>query len=148
MPVRKSPARRKATPVRRRRRTMGQRVTTAGVTAAAMSAGKAALGGLAAAVLTNVVAKTNESYAPYAGLLGSLATSLFLKQPEIAAGMAGYAGAKIGQSLVGSDSAVGMLLAENNSFSVSPSMYLQGDMAGEGIYASNYTLSGYEVPGL
>jgi len=148
MPVRKSPARRKATPVRRRRRTMGQRVTTAGVTAAAMSAGKAALGGLAAAVLTNVVAKTNESYAPYAGLLGSLATSLFLKQPEIAAGMAGYAGAKIGQSLVGSDSAVGMLLAENNGFNVSPSMYLQGDMAGEGIYASNYTLSGYEVPGL
>lgn len=148
MPVRKSPVRRKATPVRRRRRTMGQRVTTAGVTAAAMSAGKAALGGLAAAVLTNMVAKTNESYAPYAGLLGSLATSLFLKQPEIAAGMAGYAGAKIGQSLVGSDSAVGMLLAENNSFSVSPSMYLQGNMGGEGIYASNYTLSGYDIPGL
>jgi hypothetical protein len=127
---------------------MGQRVTTAGVTAAAMSAGKAALGGLAAAVLTNVVAKTNESYAPYAGLLGSLATSLFLKQPEIAAGMAGYAGAKIGQSLVGSDSAVGKLLAENNGYMVSPSMYLQGDMAGEGIYASNYTLAGYEVPGM
>ena len=140
--------RRKATPARRRRRTMGQRVTTAGVTAAAMSAGKAALGGLAAAVLTNVVAKTNTTYAPYAGLLGSVATSLFLKQPEIAAGMAGYAGAKIGQSLVGSDSAVGMLLAENNSFNVSPSMYLQGDMAGEGIYASNYTLAGYEVPGM
>jgi len=148
MPVRKSPARRKATPVRRRRRTMGQRVTSASVTAAAMSAGKAALGGLAAAVLTNVVAKTNTTYAPYAGLLGSLATSLFLKQPEIAAGMAGYAGAKIGQSLVGSDSAIGALLAEDNSFNVSPSMYLQGDMAGEGIYASNYTLAGYEVPGM
>ena len=148
MPVRKSPARRKATPVRRRRRTMGQRVTTAGVTAAAMSAGKAALGGLAAAVLTNAVAKTNESYAPYAGLLGSLATSLFLKQPDIAAGMAGYSGAKIGQALLGSDTAIGSLLAEDNSFMVSPSMYLQGDMAGEGIYASNYTLSGYEVPGL
>lgn len=140
--------RRKATPVRRRRRTMGQRVTTAGVTAAAMSAGKAALGGLAAAVLTNMVAKANETYAPYAGLLGSLATSLFLKQPEIAAGMAGYAGAKIGQSLVGSDSAIGELLAENNSFNVSPSMYLQGDMSGTGIYASNYTLAGYDIPGL
>jgi len=34
------------------------------------------------------------------------------------------------------------------SFNVSPSMYLQGDMSGSGIYASNYTLSGYEVPGL
>ncbi len=150
MPVRRrtSPARRKAAPARRRRRTMGQRVTTAGVTAAAMSAGKAALGGLAAAVLTNAVAKTNETYAPYAGLLGSLATSLFLKQPEIAAGMAGYAGAKIGQSLVGADSVVGKMLAEDNSFNVSPSMYLQGEMAGEGIYASNYTLSGYDIPGL
>jgi hypothetical protein len=73
-------------------------MTTAGITAAAMSAGKAAIGGLAAAVLTNTVAKANETYAPYAGLLGAVATSLFLKQPEIAAGMAGYAGAKIGQS--------------------------------------------------
>jgi len=31
---------------------------------------------------------------------------------------------------------------------VSPSMYLQGDMSGSGIYACTYTLSGYEVPGL
>ena len=86
--------------------------------------------------------------APYAGLVGLLATSLFLKQPEIAAGMAGYSGAKIGQALLGSDSAIGALLAEDNSFNVSPSMYLQGEMAGEGIYASNYTLSGYDIPGL
>jgi hypothetical protein len=37
-------------------------------------------------------------------------------------------------------------------YSVSPSMYLQGydtpGMAGEGIYASNYTLAGYDVPGM
>jgi len=150
MPVRRrtTPARRKAAPARRRRRTMGQRVTTAGVTAAAMSAGKAALGGLAAAVLTNAVAKTNETYAPYAGLLGSLATSLFLKQPEIAAGMAGYAGYKIAGALLPSQTKEGGFLSENNGFNVSPSMYLQGDMAGEGIYASNYTLSGYDIPGL
>ena len=150
MPVRRrtSPARRKAAPARRRRRTMGQRVTTAGVTAAAMSAGKAALGGLAAAVLTNMVAKANETYAPYAGLLGSLATSLFLKQPEIAAGMAGYSGYKIAGALLPDLTKEGGLLAENNSFMVSPSMYLQGEMAGEGIYASNYTLSGYDIPGL
>jgi len=149
MPVRKSPARRKAAPVRRRRRTMGQRVTSASVTAAAMSAGKAALGGAAAALLTNTVGKQlGAGFAPYAGLIGSLATSLFLKQPDIAAGMAGYSGAKIGQALLGSDTAIGSLLAENNSFMVSPSMYLQGDMAGEGIYASNYTLSGYDIPGL
>ena len=147
-----APKRRKTSPVRRRRRSMGARVTTAGVTAATMSAGKAALGGVAAAFLTNTVgAQLGDKYAPYTGLVGSIATSLFLKQPEIAAGMAGYSGAKIGQALLGADSAIGALLAEN-SYAVSPSMYLQGydtpGMAGENIYASNYTLAGYDVPGM
>jgi hypothetical protein len=128
---------------------MGQRVTTAGITAAAMAAGKAALGGAAAALLTNTVGKQlGAGFAPYAGLVGSLATSLFLKQPEIAAGMAGYSGYKIAGALLPDLTKEGGLLAENNSFMVSPSMYLQGDMAGEGIYASNYTLSGYDIPGL
>jgi len=148
MPVRKSPVRRKATPARRRRRTMGQRVTTAGVTAAAMSAGKAALGGAAAAILTNVVGDNLGKFQPYVGLVGALATSLFLKQPEIAAGMAGYSGYKIAGALLPDLAVAGGLLAENNNYMVSPSMYLQGDMAGEGIYASNYTLAGYEVPGM
>ena len=145
-----APARRKA-PVRRRR-TMGQKFTAAGVTAAATSAAQAALGGAAAALLTNTVGKQlGAGFAPYTGLLGSIATSVFLKQPVIAAGMAGYAGAKIGQALLGADSAIGSLLAEN-AYAVSPSMYLQGydtpGMAGEGIYASNYTLAGYDVPGM
>jgi len=150
MPVRRrtSPARRKAAPARRRRRTMGQRVTTAGVTAAAMSAGKAALGGAAAAILTNVVGDNLGKFQPYVGLVGALATSLFLKQPEIAAGMAGYSGYKIAGALLPDLAVQGGVLAENNSFNVSPSMYLQGEMAGEGIYASNYTLSGYDIPGL
>jgi len=152
MPVRrkKSPARRKAAPARRRRRTMGARMTTAGVTAAAMSAGKAALGGVAAAFLTNTLGNISatEKFAPYAGFIGSLATSLFLKQPEIAAGMAGYSGYKIAGALLPDLTKEGGLLAQNNDFMVSPSMYLQGEMAGEGIYASNYTLNGYEVPGL
>jgi hypothetical protein len=145
-----APVRRKA-PVRRRR-SMGAKFTAAGVTAAATSAAQAALGGAAAALLTNTVGKQlGAGFAPYTGLLGSVATNIFLKQPVIAAGMAGYAGAKIGQSLLGADSAIGSLLAEN-MYSVSPSMYLQGydtpGMAGEGIYASNYTLSGYDVPGM
>ena len=150
MPVRRrtSPARRKAAPARRRRRTMGARMTTAGVTAAAMSAGKAALGGAAAAVLTNVIGDNLGAFKPYTGLVGALATSLFLKQPEIAAGMAGYAGYKIAGALLPSQTEKGGFLAEDNSFNVSPSMYLQGEMAGEGIYASNYTLSGYDIPGL
>jgi len=151
-----APRRRKvAAPVARRRstrrRSMG-RVTTAGITAATMSAAQAALGGAAAAILTNTVGKQlGAGFAPYAGLVGSIATSLFLKQPNIAAGMAGYAGAKIGQSLLGADSAIGTLLAEN-SYNVPTSMYLQGydvpSMAGADIYASNYTLNGYEVPGI
>ena len=160
MPVRRrtTPARRKATPARRRpatrrRRTMGQRVTTAGVTAAAMTAGKAALGGVAAAFLTNTLGNitATEKVAPYAGLVGSLVTSLFLKQPDIAAGMAGYSGYKIAGALLPDLAVEGGLLAQNNSFMVNPNMYLQGDMsemAGSGIYASNYTLNGYEVPGL
>jgi len=145
-----TPARRKAAPARRRRRTMGARMTTAGVTAAAMSAGKAALGGVAAAFLTNTLGNISatEKFAPYAGFIGSLATSLFLKQPEIAAGMAGYSGYKIAGALLPDLTKEGGLLAQNNDFMVSPSMYLQGEMAGEGIYASNYTLNGYEVPGL
>jgi len=151
-----APRRRKvAAPVARRRstrrRSMG-RVTTAGITAATMSAAQAALGGAAAAILTNTVGKQlGAGFAPYAGLVGSIATSLFLKQPNIAAGMAGYAGAKIGQSLLGKDSAIGVLL-KDNAYDVPSSMYLQGydvpSMAGADIYASNYTLNGYEVPGL
>jgi len=129
---------------------MGARMTTAGVTAAAMSAGKAALGGVAAAFLTNTLGNISatEKFAPYAGFIGSLATSLFLKQPEIAAGMAGYSGYKIAGALLPDLTKEGGLLAQNNDFMVSPSMYLQGDMTGEGIYASNYTLAGYEVPGM
>jgi hypothetical protein len=146
---RKTTTRRK--PAVRRRRSMG-RVTTAGVTAASMAAAKAAIGGAVAAILTNTVGKQlGEGFAPYTGLIGSVATSLFLKQPEIAAGMAGYSGAKVGQALLGADSAIGTLLSEN-AYGVSPSMYLQGydtpGMAGEGIYASNYTLAGYDVPGM
>jgi hypothetical protein len=146
---RKTTTRRK--PAVRRRRSMG-RVTTAGVTAASMAAAKAAIGGAVAAILTNTVGKQlGEGFAPYTGLIGSVATSLFLKQPEIAAGMAGYSGAKVGQALLGADSAIGTLLAEN-AYGVSPSMYLQGydtpGMAGENIYASNYTLAGYDVPGM
>jgi hypothetical protein len=113
-----------------------------------MSAGKAALGGAAAAILTNVVGDNLGKFQPYVGLVGALATSLFLKQPEIAAGMAGYSGYKIAGALLPDLAVQGGVLAENNSFNVSPSMYLQGEMAGEGIYASNYTLSGYDIPGL
>lgn len=139
-------ARRRTTrkaPVRRRRRSMGQKITASKVNAATMTAVKAGLGGVIASALTNTAGKAVAGQAaPYVGLIGSVATSLFFKQPEIAAGMAGYAGPKVLQSLPG----VGGFLA--NGYDAPNTMYLQGDMSGSDIYSSNYTMSGYEVPGL
>jgi len=137
--TRKAPAR------RRRRRSMGQKVTAAKMNAATMTAVKAGLGGVIASTLTNTLGNTvGSGFAPYTGLVGSVATSLFFKQPEIAAGMAGYAGPKVLSSLPG----VGSFLAAGGPYSgVMDNMYLQGDAQSD-IYASNYTLAGYDVPGL
>lgn len=138
-------ARRRTTrkaPVRRRRRSMGQKITASKVNASAMTAVKAGLGGVIASALTNTLGSTmGAGVAPYTGLIGSVATSLFFKQPEIAAGMAGYAGPKVLSSLPG----VGGFLAQN--YDTPSSMYLQGDAQSD-IYASNYTMAGYDVPGL
>jgi len=139
------PARRRVTrkaPVRRRRRrSMGQKITASKVNAATMSAIKGGLGGVIASALTNTAGKQiGAGFAPYTGMVGSIATSLFFKQPEIAAGMAGYSGTKVLSALPG----VGGMLSGYNAPS---NMYLQegGDTD---VYASNYTLNGYEVPGL
>ena len=150
MPVRRksSPARRPAT---RRRRTMGQAMSPASIKAAVNTTLMGAAGGAAAALLTNVIGDNLGGFKSYTGLVGALATSVFFKQPVIAAGMAGYSGAKVAADLTGVS-----LFAENGSSGMylpsSSSMYLQGydtpGMAGENIYASNYTLAGYEVPGL
>lgn len=129
---------RKASPVRRRRR-MGA-VTRSTVTAAGKSAVFAAIGGAIAQTATKLVEKQFPMAAPYTGLAGAVVTSLYLKQPEIAAGMAGVGGANVAAALLGG----GMGLA--GDYSVAPSMYLQG--SGENIYASSYSLAGYEVPGL
>jgi len=150
MPVRRksSPARRPAT---RRRRTMGQAMSPASIKAAVNTTLMGAAGGAAAALLTNVIGDNLGGFKSYTGLVGALATAVFFKQPVIAAGMAGYSGAKVAADLTGV-----ALFAENGSSGMylpsSSSMYLQGydtpGMAGENIYASNYTLAGYEVPGL
>lgn len=143
MPVRKRTTRK--APVRRRRRSMGQKVTAAKMNAATMTAVKAGLGGVIASALTNTLGnQVSPGFAPYTGLVGSVATSLFFKQPEIAAGMAGYAGPKVLSSLPG----VGGFLAGAGAYSsVADNMYLQGDAQSD-VYASNYTLAGYDVPGL
>lgn len=138
---RKAPARK--APVRRRRMA-SNKVTSAKVNAAVMNSAKAAAGGMIAAILTNTVGKVvGAQYAPWTGLAGSVATGLFLKQPEIAAGMAGYSGSKVMQALP----AVGTFLQDNAAFAGAPSsMYLSEGKTD--VYASNYSLAGYEVPGL
>ena len=131
-------------PVRRtRRRSMGQKITASKVNAATMTAVKAGLGGVIASALTNTAGKAIPgNFGPYSGLVGSIATSLFFKQPEIAAGMAGYAGPKVLSSLPG----VGGFLAGGSYYDAPSSMYLQEGPSD--VYASNYTLAGYDVPGL
>ena len=150
MPVRRKtmPARRR--PATRRRRTMGQAMSPASIKAAVNTTLMGAAGGAAAALLTNVIGDNLGGFKNYTGLVGALATSVFFKQPVIAAGMAGYSGAKVAADLTG----VGLFAENGNGMYLpsSSSMYLQGydtpGMAGENIYASNYTLAGYEVPGL
>jgi len=139
-------ARRRTTrkaPVRRtRRRSMGKKITASKVNAATMTAVKAGLGGVIASALTNTAGKAIPgNFGPYSGLVGSIATSLFFKQPEIAAGMAGYAGPKVLSSLPG----VGGFLA---GYDAPSSMYLQDAAPQSDVYASNYTMAGYDVPGL
>jgi len=139
-------ARRRTTrkaPVRRtRRRSMGQKITASKVNAATMTAVKAGLGGVIASALTNTAGKAIPgNFGPYSGLVGSIATSLFFKQPEIAAGMAGYAGPKVLSALPG----VGGFLA---GYDAPSSMYLQDASPQSDVYASNYTMAGYDVPGL
>jgi len=154
MPVRRksSPARRR--PATRRRRTMGAAMSPASIKAAVNTTLMGAAGGAAAALLTNVIGDNLGGFKNYTGLVGALATSVFFKQPVIAAGMAGYSGAKVAFDLTGGGT--DNLFSENGSSGMylpgGSSMYLQGyevpGMAGENIYASNYTLAGYEVPGL
>lgn len=135
-------------PVRRRRRSMGAAMSAASIKSAVNTTLMGAAGGAAAAVLTNVIGDNLGGFKNYTGLVGALATSVFFKQPVIAAGMAGYAGSKVAAELTGSS-----LLAEGGSYLPSgSSMYLQGydtpGMSGTGIYASDYTLAGYDVPGM
>lgn len=143
---------RRATPVRRRRRSMGAAFTKASTKAAAMTVAQGAIGGVAASFLTKLLAgtQTSANIAPYVGVLGAAATSMFLKQPGIAAGMAGFGGVQLAKEFL-PDFSVGNLAGyevPGLSAHYGPSnMYLQGG-APNSIYSSDYTLAGYGVPGL
>jgi hypothetical protein len=139
MAYRKRAAARK--PVRRttrRRRGMGAAMSAASVKSAVNTTLYGAIGGAAAAVLTNVIGDNLGGFKNYTGLVGAVATQMFLKQPVIAAGMAGYAGSKVAAELTGLS-----LLAEGGSYlPASSSMYLQGydypTLNDGGVYASSY----------
>lgn len=129
-------------PVRRttrRRRGMGAAMSAASVKSAVNTTLYGAIGGAAAAVLTNVIGDNLGGFKNYTGLVGAVATQMFLKQPVIAAGMAGYAGSKVAAELTGLS-----LLAEGGSYlPASSSMYLQGyeypgALNDGGVYASSY----------
>lgn len=149
MPVRRRAAVRK--PVRRRttrRRGMGAAFTKASTRAAAMTIAKGAVGGALASVVTKQLSGLAGGVPEGVwGLAGAFVTSTFLKQPEIAAGMAGFAGNKLAADFVPNWSNIGLAEGYNGG-----NMYLQGYdvpmMGGENIYASSYTLAGYGVPGL
>jgi len=147
-------ARRTSAPKRRvsRRRGLSAAMSPASVKSAVNTSLYGALGGAAAALLTNVIGDNLGGFKNYTGLVGAVATQIFLKQPVIAAGMAGYAGAKVARELTGLD-----LLADDGYLPNGSSMFLQGyetpglsegKYSGSNIYASNYTLAGYGVPGL
>jgi len=152
---RRSVAKRTSTPTKRRvvrrRRGLGAAMSAASIKSAVNTSLYGALGGAAAAILTNVIGDNLGGFKNYTGIAGAIATQVFLKQPVIAAGMAGYAGAKVAAELTGV-----ALLSDNVYLPNGSSMYLQGydtpglggEYTGSNIYASNYTLAGYSVPGL
>jgi hypothetical protein len=152
---RRSVAKRTSTPTKRRvvrrRRGLGAAMSAASIKSAVNTTLYGALGGAAAAILTNVIGDNLGGFKNYTGIAGAIATQVFLKQPVIAAGMAGYAGAKVAAELTGV-----ALLSDNGYLPNGSSMYLQGyetpgmggEYTGSNIYASNYTLAGYSVPGL
>lgn len=149
MPVRRRAAVRK--PVRRRttrRRGMGAAFTKASTRAAAMTIAKGAVGGALASVVTKQLSGLAGGVPEGVwGLAGAFVTSTFLKQPEIAAGMAGFAGNKLAADFVPNWSNIGLAEGYNGG-----NMYLQGYdvpmMGGSDIYASSYSLAGYGVPGM
>lgn len=152
----RKPAARRRTTTTRRRRPMGQAFSAASIKSASMVAINGALGGAAAALLTNVIGDNLGTFKPYTGLVGALATSIFLRRPELAAGMAGYAGAKVAQTLVGPTTDIGKLLAQDfesggsNFFLNGYEVPMMGGnmMNGSGIYSSDYTLGENMIPGL
>lgn len=138
MPVRRRAPRK---PVRRRttrRRGMGAAFTKASTRAAAMTIAKGAVGGALASVVTKQLSGLAAGVPEGVwGLAGAFVTSTFLKQPEIAAGMAGYAGNKLAADFVPNWSSIGLAEGYNGG-----NMYLQGyeypALNDSGIYASNY----------
>ena len=146
------PARRKTT-TRRRRRTMANPFSKATMKSAGKMIVKGAIGGAVAEVVdqnlkSQVAGVLPSTLQPYASAitigLAAYATKAYGKQVDVAAGMAGVAGAKLAASLTGGGDMIappaggtGMAL----NYAMSGAMPLSGyqvPMSEDGVYASGY----------
>lgn len=146
-PTRRVAVRRKSVPAkrttRRRRRGMANPFAKATMKSAGKLVVKGAIGGALAEVVDANLKDTVAGVLPagvaqYASAItigaAAYATKVYGKQPDVAAGMAGVAGAKLAASLMGTSTG---------------SPVMQGNMLSQGInYAMSgaFPLSGYQVP--
>lgn len=98
-PRRRSTAPRKTT--RRRRSGLSAGFGMASLKGAAINTAKGAAGGILFALLAKAIDKdgTKPENRLYAGLIGSMVAGMFLKQPAVAAGIAGSIGVPVAQKM-------------------------------------------------
>ena len=142
------------TPTRRRRRGMSNPFARATMKSAGKMVVKGAIGGAVAEVVDanlspTIQAALPSAVAPYASAitlgLAAYATKVYGKQVDVAAGMAGVAGAKLAGAFLGTGGAVGASMAgamsQGINYAMSGAMPLSGyqvPMAEGGVYASDY----------
>lgn len=152
--VRRASVPAKRTTTRRRRRGMSNPFAKATMKSAGKMVVKGAIGGAVAEVVEQNLTPSIQgvlpaAVAPYASAitigLAAYATKVYGKQADIAAGMAGVAGAKLAASLLGGGAIPGAgpmsTLAQGINYAMGEAMPLSGyqvPMAEGGVYASDY----------
>lgn len=153
-----APRRRRTTAVTKRRVKRPRRMSNPFAKATMKSAGKmvvkGAIGGAVAEVVDanlspTIQAALPSAVAPYASAitlgLAAYATKVYGKQVDVAAGMAGVAGAKLASAFIGTGGVMGASMAgamsQGINYAMSGAMPLSGyqvPMAEGGVYASDY----------
>lgn len=139
-------------PVRRRRRTMSNPFSKATMRSAGKMVIKGAIGGAVAEIVDQQISSKVASVLPSAAQpfasaitlgLAAYATKVYGKQVDVAAGMAGVAGAKLAAGLVagGAGAPIQDMAPMALNYAMSEAMPLSGyqvPMSDDGIYASDY----------